>query len=98
MKRSFTLRIDAGHPAFDGHFPGTPVLPGVVLLERVLDGIRTSSAHGSPRWQVQAAKFLRVVSPGEELLIEHEAGPDGSIRWWVRAGDEPVANGVLRPP
>ena len=30
------IEIGADHPAFDGHFPGRPILPGVALLAAVL--------------------------------------------------------------
>ena len=36
--------IAADHPSLPGHFPGQPVVPGVVVLERVLEAIE--SGHG----------------------------------------------------
>ena len=38
----FTVPHD--HPSLPGHFPGRPVVPGVVLLDRVLAAIE--AAHG----------------------------------------------------
>lgn len=37
--------IDPDHPSLAGHFPGRPIVPGVVLLERVLEAIELT--HGS---------------------------------------------------
>jgi 3-hydroxyacyl-[acyl-carrier-protein] dehydratase len=37
--RSLTLRIPTDHPAFAGHFPGQPLLPGVSLLAEVLEAL-----------------------------------------------------------
>ena len=40
--------IPADHPSLPGHFPGQPIVPGVVVLERVLEAVLTSRvAHGA---------------------------------------------------
>lgn len=56
--------IAAGHPAFDGHFAGRPVLPGVVLLSEVLQAIQSvpqmAAAIGDAPLLV-AAKFVAPV-------------------------------------
>lgn len=61
------LRIGADHPALAGHFPGHPVVPGVVLLERV------AAALAAWRGQCVArldAKFLQPLAPDEDAWIE----------------------------
>ena len=39
MSIDSVMRFDADHPVFPGHFPGNPIVPGVLLLARVLDAI-----------------------------------------------------------
>jgi len=92
-----TFTIDARHPALAGHFPGSPVLPGVVLLDETVRVIEQAQGGGTMRWTVGAAKFLKPVQPGETLTLEHEPLPNGSIRFAVSSGGRPVAAGVLRP-
>jgi predicted LPLAT superfamily acyltransferase len=92
-----TFTIDARHPALAGHFPGSPVLPGVVLLDETVRVVELANGGPSVRWTVGAAKFLKPVQPGETLTLEHELLPNGSIRFAVSSGGRPVAAGVLRP-
>jgi predicted LPLAT superfamily acyltransferase/3-hydroxymyristoyl/3-hydroxydecanoyl-(acyl carrier protein) dehydratase len=92
-----TFRIDAGHPALAGHFPGSPVLPGVVLLDEILRAVEQANGGAAMRWTVGAAKFLKPVQPGETLTLEYERLPNGSMRFAVSSAGRPVANGVLRP-
>jgi predicted LPLAT superfamily acyltransferase len=92
-----TLRIDAGHPALAGHFPGAPILPGVVLLDETVRAVEQSDAAPGARWRIGNAKFVKPVHPGEILTLEYSALPNGSIRFSVSSDGHAVAHGVLRP-
>jgi 3-hydroxyacyl-[acyl-carrier-protein] dehydratase len=85
------LEIAADHPAFDGHFPGQPVLPGVALLGEVLEAALAEPAlaaciGAAPRLSV--VKFLAPVRPGASLVISFRLGAR-SLDWRVgqAAGD-----------
>ena len=92
-----TLTVDSAHPALAGHFPGAPVLPGVVLLDETLRALEQANGGTGMRWTVGAAKFLKPVQPGETLTIESEPLANGSLRFTVSSAGRPVASGVLRP-
>jgi predicted LPLAT superfamily acyltransferase len=92
-----TFTIDAGHPSLAGHFPGAPIVPGVLLLDETLRAIERSHAQAPSRWTIGAAKFVKPVRPGETLTLEHEPLPNGSIRFALSSAGRPVANGVLHP-
>jgi 3-hydroxyacyl-[acyl-carrier-protein] dehydratase len=91
------LTVAADHPAYAGHFPGSPVLPGVVLLDEALLALESRGGGTSGRWQVGTAKFLSAVQPGEALVLEHEKLPNGSIRFTIKTADRPVASGIFVP-
>jgi predicted LPLAT superfamily acyltransferase len=92
-----TLTVDAAHPALAGHFPGAPVVPGVVLLDETLRALEQANGGTGMQWTVGAAKFLKPVQPGETLTVESEPLPNGALRFVVSSAGRPVANGVLRP-
>ena len=56
--------VPADHPALAGHFPGEPIVPGVVLLDHVL----RAAGKGKARFPV--VKFHAPLGPGEEFEIE----------------------------
>ena len=88
----FALRIEPAHPALAGHFPGNPVVPGVVLLERVAAACK---AWRGARVAQCDAKFMRPLLPGEDAVIELRE--DGvRVRFSVMDGDDALfARGVL---
>jgi len=96
------LPIAADHPAFPGHFPGKPILPGVVLLDAVLHAVRgapagSAAAGGAAVWQILTAKFHNVVRPADVLTLEHETQPNGTVHFRVLHTDKLVASGTLKP-
>ena len=90
------LPIAADHPAFDGHFPGAPVLPGVVLLDETIHAIELAAGGESRGWRVASVKFLRAVAPGEALTLEREQRPSG-LRFTILSAGQAVATGALSP-
>lgn len=65
------LRISAQHPSLPGHFPGHPVVPGVVLLDRVAAALERAGAGCFRR--INAVKFMA------PLLAEQEVALSASI-------------------
>jgi 3-hydroxyacyl-[acyl-carrier-protein] dehydratase len=94
---STPLPIAADHPAYSGHFPGQPVLPGVVLLDATLHALESAGIGMSGRWEVNSVKFQSAVRPGEALTLQHEMLPNGAVRFAIRTADRSVASGVLAP-
>ena len=96
MSPVMTLTVAASHPALEGHFPGAPIVPAVVLLDEMVRAIETQGGAGAG-WRIGAAKFVKPVRPGELLSLERERLANGSIRFSVLRGGQPVAHGLLLP-
>jgi len=93
--RKVDIALD--HPAFDGHFPGQPVLPGVALLAEVLEAalrepMLAACLGSEPRLAV--VKFLAPVGPGTALVIDFRLGAR-ALAWRVGDGDREVASGQI---
>lgn len=100
--------VDPADPIFAGHFPAKPILPGVLLIEAVAQtaGVMLGSAGQQGTGggvallaAVNRFKFLKPVSPGQELRIETkkltEAGRMACIGGTVWVNGEMVASGEL---
>jgi acyl-coenzyme A synthetase/AMP-(fatty) acid ligase len=90
---TFTIPVD--HPALSGHFPGHPIVPGVVLLDHALSAIGAVLNRSFDACRLSSAKFPSPAAPGVPLDLAFEATASGAIRFTVSAGQREVASGVL---
>ena len=66
--------IPADHPSLPGHFPGQPIVPGVVVLERVLEAIETTQGPLGPL-RLPQVKFVQPLLPGDvaDITLDGDA-------------------------
>lgn len=72
--------VTVNDPYFQGHFPGRPVFPGVLIVEALAQlggvlAIRSSSVAGSPivyLTGIEKARFRKLVIPGDQIRLEVE--------------------------
>jgi 3-hydroxymyristoyl/3-hydroxydecanoyl-(acyl carrier protein) dehydratase len=86
--------IPADHPAFDGHFPGEPLLPGVVVLAEAFARIEADTGVPASEWTLESGKFHGAVGPGARLEVVHHAHGAGR-RFEVLDHGRLVASGTL---
>lgn len=68
-----TLRIAAEHPALPGHFPGRPIVPGVVLLDCVVSAAEAWLQRALVVGALRHAKFTSMLLPEEQAALELQA-------------------------
>ena len=72
--------VTMNEPFFSGHFPGNPVMPGVLIIESIAQAAGMlanldASLHGKTGElyylvKIDKAKFTRTVLPGDQLVLE----------------------------
>lgn len=68
MRCEFTVASD--HPALAGHFPGRPVVPGVLLLDHVMSAVQRLTGLATAR--IDHVKFIAVLLPNEAAQLQFE--------------------------
>ena len=87
--------FDADDPMFAGHFPGNPIVPGVILTEALAQTAGIAAASGYPETArplfllsaIRTMKFLQAVRPGEQIDLHAEkiAGTETLLQFKVSA-------------
>ena len=86
--------IDAAHPALPGHFPGRPLVPGVVLLEQVALALRSWRQQRMVR--VVEAKFIAPLLPAQLAQVCLTAVVGGMrARFEIQRDGMVLARGVV---
>jgi len=100
------LRVRADDWWFPGHFPGRPVMPGVLIVEAMAQtGAIAVLIQDENRGKIaffagiDDCRFKRVVEPGDKLTLTCEIdtlrGPIGRGKATAHVGDELAARGTL---
>jgi 3-hydroxyacyl-[acyl-carrier-protein] dehydratase len=89
--------ISADHPSLPGHFPGTPIVPGVVILDEVLAAL-TEWREDSYPTVINAVKFLVPLKPGQPFTICLAASEHGEsqVAFHCHVEDRVIVEGRLQ--
>jgi len=97
MNRVTHWVVPLDHPAFAGHFPGLPILPGVVLLDVTLHDLAGAAGIAPESCEIGSVKFLSPAGPGDVLEIRSDFQATGTIRFDIAAGARKIASGTIVP-
>ncbi|MDP3701860.1 MAG: 3-hydroxyacyl-ACP dehydratase [Hylemonella sp.] len=94
------LQVPQDHPSYAGHFPGQPIVPGVMLLDLVLQAAEQwpqGLGPDGPPFEIPVCKFLQPVLPGAVLTLTlSEGARAGALNFRLQQGAQLVASGSLR--
>ena len=92
---SASLRIAATHPALPGHFPGRPVVPGVVLLDEVVSAAEAWLHTTLHVRSLQQAKFTTPLLPDQSAELRLTL--QGSVlKFVITRATDAIAQGALQ--
>jgi 3-hydroxymyristoyl/3-hydroxydecanoyl-(acyl carrier protein) dehydratase len=88
-------QIPKHHPSLAGHFPGNPIVPGVIILEEVIQALQ--------QWRkdyqvtgIPAAKFLKPLPPDQTFTIKLIDNKGGRVKFVCTVDNQPLAQGQLK--
>ena len=91
-----TLVISKDHPALPGHFPGHPVVPGVLVLDEVIETLKEEYGQNLIVIGLPSVKLSSPLLPEEVLTITVEPEDRGTAAFACRVGRRVIASGLIR--
>ena len=92
--------VTINEPYFQGHFPGYPVMPGVLVLEALIQLSTLLAANSGERVpgtvrSMDSVRFKRQVIPGDLLLLETTMEPGGKFTVRASVDGETATEGTI---
>jgi 3-hydroxyacyl-[acyl-carrier-protein] dehydratase len=92
MNYSFT--ISATHPSLVGHFPNNPIVPGVVILDEVINIIKTLKPELTID-TIPMVKFTKPLLAEQEVLVEIKEKNEMEISFVCLHKDSKLVTGQI---
>lgn len=80
---------------FEGHFPGRPVTPGVMLIDRAVSAARNMMERNIVPKSIRKVKFSNPVLPDETVKLKMDRRGEGEVAYLFSKDGAPCASGVL---
>jgi 3-hydroxymyristoyl/3-hydroxydecanoyl-(acyl carrier protein) dehydratase len=88
--------VHASHAAFEGHFPGEPVFPGLALLGLVVSALQEKLGYDLRVTAIPWVRWRAVVRPGDVLDVRlTRLEKEDHVGFEVRCGGRLVSHGTL---
>ena len=88
------MSVPPEHPVFQGHFPGNPIVPGVMLLEWVLCEVAQALGRAPAALRIREAKFFTPLAPSQEAELAYELN-EQRCTFDIHCQATRIAGGVL---
>ena len=85
------LKFEGTESFFEGHFPGHPILPGVMQLDFAIK----ASPIKTPLTAIRKMKFMDIIAPGDEVELKVEQTGDKEVKYEFLKGEKVCSSGVL---
>jgi len=88
--------IPADHPSLNGHFPGAPIVPGVVILDEIA-AVLAEWRKGCQLVGIRVVKFVQPLKPEQTFTIclARIPGNESQVDFYCRAEDLVLVEGRL---
>lgn len=94
MTHAGIFQVGHEHPSLPGHFPGRPVVPGVVVLD-LAAAVIAPHLPGRALAGIPLAKFLLPILPGQEVSVAFRDASDGRVAFRCELAGATATLGTL---
>ena len=89
----FEFFIAKDHPCLPGHFPGDPIVPGVVILDEILQAIKNKNFNIKVRG-FSSVKFSATLSPEQKVKVRFDDNKKG-VNFECSTATTIIASGTI---
>jgi len=89
------IKFQSDHPVFEGHFPGTPIVPGVVILENIFRFLEENICNEIIIDKLEQVKFRTPLLPNQKLKVSFSVLSPNRIKFLGNVQENMVVSGSL---